>query len=244
MFTIPAWYLDAKPCPKCGETHRRCGDHTTREGEKVPCMGVVAPGQWRCSRHASATEKAERVDVEQMIKDYAPIGALMKKCAVSTRGRSYVESLEDALHRANTNVMLLGLLIETLPAKAKATETIVAEGTPREAVVYTTIQDGMVGPNHDGDLAVHPYMVMYREWTQTQGQLSKLAADLGLIERQVEIQEVQVRMVAATLSAILSDLQIDLSDPRTRSIIETHLLKMETATVELGTGMTGAVTSS
>lgn len=241
---IPRWYLDREPCPSCAQVHKRCGGHVQEADTERPCLGAPLVGQWRCRSHASVEERSEVVDVEDMVKTYAPLGALLQKCSVSTRGRTYVESLEDALHRSNTMVMLLSMLIETLPARAKATEVVEAEGTPRERTRYITHDEGMVGPDHEGDLAVHPYMTLYREWTQTQASLSKMASDLGLLERQVQVQEVHVRLMATTLSGILSDLGIDLTDPRTRSIIEGHLLRMETTSVDMGRSLTAAATSS
>lgn len=242
---IPDWYLERDPCPVCEQVHRRCGDHVQRDGVKVPCGGAVAAGQWRCTtRHATATEKADIIDVEQMVKAFKPIGELLRKCSVTVRGRTYVESLEDALHRANTMVMLLYMLIETLPAASNAHASVVAEDTPREDIRWVTDEAGMVGPNHEGDLGVHPYVGLYKEWVQTQGQLSQIAEKLGLTERQIQVQEAHVRIMAATISGILSDLGIDIGDPRTRTIIETRLLAMETTAVEAPNALTGAATAS
>lgn len=241
---IPDWYLNRMPCPSCGEEHPKCGDHVGSREMKRPCRGSVAAGQWRCSRHRSAKEAEEQVDIEEIVRTHAPIGQLMRKCGVTVRNRTYVESLEDALHRANVNVMLLGMLIETLAPTAEFDEIVEAEGTPKETTRFIQRKAGLVGPDHEGDLATHPYMIMYQDWVKTQGQLSKLAADLGLIERQVEVQEAQVKVMAVTLSAILADLEIDLSDPRVRSIIETHLLRMEQTSIEIAGSLTATATAS
>jgi len=241
---IPDWYLNRRACPTCGQEHSRCGDHAHGDDGKRPCQRHAPAGQWRCPDHATAAERREVVDVDEIIKAYRPIGDLMRRCAVSTKNRTYVESLEDALHRANTMVMMLSMLIETLPAKSQTREVVEGEGTPRETTRFITDIDGMVGPDHEGDMAVHPYMTLYREWTDTQGKLSKLAADLGLTERQIEVQEVQVRIMATTMSGILADLGVDLTDPGTRSIIERHLLRMETTSVETQGSLTATATAS
>lgn len=244
---IPEWYLNGTACPTCGEVHDRCGDHVKgdRNGAtKRPCRGQPRVGQWRCGSHASEAERSERIDVEAMIQQHRPIGELLRRCSVAVKGRTYIESLEDALHRANTMVVLLSMLIETLPARSQTSQVVVAEGTPRERVEYETTVDGMVGPDHEGDLGVHPYVTLYRDWVDTQAKLSKAAADLGLTERQVQVQEVQVRIIASTLSAILTDLNIDLADPRTRAVVENHLLRMETASVDIGRSLTATATAS
>lgn len=242
---IPDWYLERETCPSCGQVHKRCGGHVQRSGEEVPCGGAVAPGQWRCTtRHATATEKAEIIDVESMVKEFKPIGELLRKCSVTVRGRTYVESLEDALHRANTMVMMLYMLIETLPAASQVDEIVEAEGTPRETTRFVQRTAGMVGPDHEGDLGVHPYVTLYKDWVQTQGQLSQIAEKLGLTDRQIQVQEAHVRIMAATISGILSDLGIDITDPRTRTIIETRLLTMETTAIEAPNALTGAATAS
>lgn len=241
---IPEWFEQRIACPRCDQVHRRCGGHVVRAGEDIPCGGAPPAGQWRCGRHATAAEKAEIVDVDAMVKEFVPIGELLKKCSVTVRGRTYIESLEDALHRANSMVMLLHMLINTLPAATDYREVVEAEGTPRETTRFIADRPGMVGPDHEGDLAVHPYMALYREWVGMQGQLSKVAADLGLTERQIEIQEVHVRIMATTLAAILGDLDIDIADPRTRGIIERHLLTMETTAIEAPNALTASATAS
>lgn len=241
---IPDWYANRRPCPTCSEEHPRCGGHSSDGDGQRPCRRQPAAGQWRCATHASQAEKEAAVDVAAMIAQYEPIGDLMRRAAVTTRNRTYIESLEDALHRVNTMVVVLAMLVETLPAHAEASTFTVAEDTPREQVVWQTDTEGLVGPGPDGELGVHPYLALYEKWTLMQGQLSKIAADLGLTERQVEVQEVQVRLMATTLSGILSDLGIDLADPRTRSVVERHLLQMETASVDTSGALTATATAS
>lgn len=244
----PVWYLNNLGCPTCGQLHARCASHPQNRSDR-PCDAAPIKGTWLCATHggrvlADGGSVAVEMDLDREIEIYATIGPLMRKCSVDTKGRTYVESLEDALNRSNAMVLMLGLLMETLGAKAKATETVVAEGTPRERISWTTQTDGLVGPDADGNLAIHPWAIMYREWTGVQAQLAEVAAKLGLTERQVEVAEAQVSMMAVTLRAILSDLEIDLTAPRTREVLERHLLAMQTSAIEVRGSLTASATAS
>lgn len=249
MKSAPKWWIDGAECPDCGEVHPRCASHVQNDEDegniKRPCRALPMNGYHRCASHGGDQAKLGlEVSMDVEIDLYADIRTLMRRCAISTAGRTYVESLEDALHKSNTMVMLLGLLIETLAPKATATDTVVAEGTQRERVEWTVTREGMVGPDHQGDLQVHPWVTLYKEWVDTQARLAKVAADLGLTERQVQVAETQVQMMASTLATILTELGLDLHDPRTRKVIERNLLTMETQAVESRPALTGAATSS
>ena len=139
--------------------------------------------------------------------------------------------------------MLLQILTETLSPKAKSESFLMGEGTPRERMHYEVTQDGMVQPTNEGDLVTHPWVILLGEWTERQGRLAKLAADLGLIERQVQVQEGQVKLVAAMMQAMLSEFGIDLEDPRSREIIQRHLFNLQAQTAEINT-LTAVTTGS
>ncbi len=244
----PDWYISSLPCPTCAQVHPRCAsDVEEPNGELRPCGSRPVGGAHLCTSHGGKGLKESRISQDSLSEEidrYAAIGPLLRRCAVATQGRTYVESLEDALHRANTMVLLLSMLIETLSAKATSVQTIVAEGTPKERSEWEVTKEGMVGPNVEGDLVVHPWVALYREWTDTQAKLAKVAADLGLTERQVEVAEAQVQIMSTTMVTILSELGIDLHDPRTRVILERNLLSMQATTIDTTAALTASATSS
>jgi hypothetical protein len=248
MPIAPDWYVSNLPCPTCGQVHSRCASDVTEDGAERPCGSAPVGGAHLCAAHGGRALAESRVSSDTLaeeIERHSKVGPLLRRCAVDTKGRTYVESLEDALHRANTMVLLLSLLIETLNIAATSEEVVVAEGTPKETLQYRVIAEGMVGPDIDGNLAVHPYVTLYREWTNTQAQLAKVAADLGLTERQVEVAEAQVQIMSTTLFTILTELEIDLADPRTRRILERNLLAMQSTSVDTtGRELTASATAS
>ena len=159
---------------------------------------------------------------------------------------TFAESVEDGLHRANSMVAMLQVLVKTLAGRAQSVRGLVAEGTPRERTEVTVIQEGWVGPDHDGDMVVHPWVQLYKEWVQIQGQLASKASDLGLLERQVRVQEAQMTAFAEALNGMLSDLGIDMGDPRTMGIIERRLLAIDSQVIEIdhSAELTAVATSS
>ena len=247
MPIAPDWYVSNLPCPDCGQIHTRCAADVTEDDALRPCGGHPVGGAYLCASHGGRALAESNISGDSLadeIERFSKIGPLVRRCAVETRGRTHIEALEDALHRANTMVLLLSLLIETLNFHAESKEVVVAEGTPKETIHYSTKTEGMVGPDVDGNLAVHPYMTLYHDWIDTQAKLAKVAADLGLTERQVEVAEAQVQIMSTTLLTILTELEIDLHDPRTRRILERNLLSMQSTSIDTTGRLTASATAS
>lgn len=245
MPTAPQWYVLGRPCPQCGAPHSFCSSHG-KGGD--PCGSPPLEGSWLCSSHGgrAVTEMGALApeQVDSLIDTYAQIGPLLKQAKVSTRGRSYTESIQDGLQRANAMVAMLEVLVSTLAARARFHTNLIGEGGPKERETYEVTTEGLIGPNHEGDLQAHPWVILLKEWTALQVQFASKASDLGLIERQVRVQEAQVSVVAEALMGVLSDLGIDLNDPSVQSVIETRLLAIDSTAIEVDTPMTAAATSS
>jgi hypothetical protein len=247
MAVAPDWYVSNLSCPTCGQVHTRCASDVPEGDTRRPCNTHPVGGSFLCASHggrAHAESSVSAGDLNEEIERYSKVRPLLRLCAVETKGRTYIESLEDALHRANTMVLLLHMLIETLNVSAQADEIVVAEGTPKERIEYRVKAEGMVGPNHEGDLVAHPWVVLYKEWVDTQAKLARVAADLGLTERQVEVAEAQVKIMSSTLLQILTELEIELDDPRTRRILERNLLSMQSSSIDTTARLTASATAS
>lgn len=59
--------------------------------------------------------------------------------------------------------------------------------------------DGLVGPDHLGDLRQHPTVVQYREWNGEAARLGRMAVEHGLDERRVELAEEDARRLVDVL---------------------------------------------
>lgn len=245
MAKPPSWYVRGSHCPECGSLHPGCAKHNATG---VPCRGGVGEGKWLCNSHGGrALDEIGSLSpaaVDDLVESYGKIGPLLQQAKVSTRGKTHSESIRDGLDRANAMVAMLEVLVGTLAPAADSHVEILGAGTPRESEVHRVDIEGMVGPDHAGDLQTHPWVILLKEWTAAQVQFAAKASDLGLIERQVRVQEAQVSVVAEALIGVLNDLGLNLEDPAVQAAIERHLLAIDSTVVEIDSPMTAAATSS
>lgn len=247
--SAPTWYRDGLPCPHCDQIHGRCARDVRdpQSGDKRPCRANPVGLGWLCVRHRGMSASPARnvgQYAQDLVAEYGAIGDLIRACGIKVAGRDAIEALEDALHRANTMVLTLSILVETLAPRARYEQFVLGEGTPRERIEYHTITEGLIGPDHQGDAMAHPWVVLLGDWTDRQGRLAKAAADLGLTERQVRVQEAQVKLMADTITGILTDLGIDMADPRAMGVIERRLLALDSQTASIETTLTATATAS
>lgn len=237
----PRWYLLGNACPICGVVHTGCFEHN-RDGD--PCQAHPVRSTYACANHGGRAI-AERsglgdIDIDDLIDTYSRLGPLLQAARVDTQGRTYIESIQEGLDRANAMVAMLEVLVGTLAPRARSHTEIVGVGV-RERTVWHTTEEGMVGPDPEGKLGTHPWVVLLRDWQAAAVTFAKTASDLGLQERAVRVQEVQVKVLANAMLGFAQDLGHDLSDPMVTEALERHLLAIDNEVVELEPGpLTGA----
>lgn len=185
------------------------------------------------------------VTTAKEIDDLASIGDMMRESAARTRNKTPVESLKNALERANMYVDVLDGLVATLRPRAKSDAVTIGEGTPRESVVWTTEthDQGLIGPDPDGKLSEHPWVKLHQAWTAEQAKLSKMAMDHGLEERQTRVKEAEMGLMGEAMMGILSDLGVDLNAPEVKEIIHARLAPLDDP-IDIRPGLTATVTGS
>jgi hypothetical protein len=68
----------------------------------------------------------------------------------------------------------------------------------------------------------------YDRWTRNQAVFAKAAADMGLAERRLELDESQARTIVAVIEATLTELGVSFTDPRVPAIVAQNLRAIET----------------
>jgi hypothetical protein len=217
----------------CNIEHLKCSDHNA-DGD--PCAATPVRGVWKCGTHGgralSEATGLANVDVEELVDTYARIGPALQAARVTTREKTYVESIQDGLDRANAMVSLLEMLVATLRPKAKAYVETIGEG-PREREVWRQTQEGLVGPDVDGNLATHPWVILLKEWTQHQVNFAKTAADLGIQERTVRVQEAQLQVMSQAMIGFVEHLGLDLHSPEVQRAMEASLTAIDANVVDI-----------
>lgn len=80
--------------------------------------------------------------------------------------------------------------------------------------------DGFTGPDHQGDIKVHPLVDELRRWTDQLQKHQKLAWDAGLDERKVQITEDLAGVIASVIASVIADPAAGLSPPQRRRMNE------------------------
>jgi hypothetical protein len=75
----------------------------------------------------------------------------------------------------------------------------------------------LYGPNHSGDAVPHVLVNLYGEWCDRLVRYAKAAADAGVAQRRIELEEGQGRMVAQLVRAILGDPELGLDERQAKA---------------------------
>jgi hypothetical protein len=130
-----------------------------------------------------------------------------------------IEHLLESLYRAAALVEVWGTMVAALDAHAE--ERADQEGVIRGALGYTELEaddrdelgvvalDPLMALNRHGEAQVHPYVAEYNAALDRRAKFAKLCVDAGVAERQVELQEQQVRLAQRAFEAMLEELELD-----------------------------------
>lgn len=207
----------------CGKVHARClshkgpgpgGPQSPQPGWGDPCGMNPLRGLEVCKAHGGASRNARAAAAVRAAKADAlgEVGHLLTECGVTIAGRTHVEALDDALTRAGQMVMALGILVEGLDIPGDNDD---------DRVLW--------GPDHQGDNRPHILVDLYGQWLDRHGRLIKIAADLGIEERRVAIDEARAQAVVGAVLRGIQDAGVD--TPQVRAAVADRLRTLEAHTV-------------
>jgi hypothetical protein len=221
--------IDLGVCKRCGEVHEKCKAHV-RSGR--PCRRVAMADQYVCDLHGGkspwALAKVEERRARQMAMDQA--GELIAEAMAEVEQLSGIDQLRTAINHAGAMSLAFRWLLDELPTRSRwSWEEVDGAGGSRHR--WVTVQEaGLVGPDAQGVLRMHPYEEGFRRWTELHARLLKSAADIGLDERRQRFAEDQVRAIGALVRHLVNGLGRDLDDPEVVPVVEAALaLVAETA---------------
>lgn len=168
---------------------------TARSGDQ--CRRASTPGATVCHFHGGAAPQVKRAAARRLALGRAmgEAGRLLDELgSISAESADPTVTILEAVARARQMALLFDELVAGLETKAKAS---IVDG---EVVVSS---QGIVGPDHLGDLRVHPYVELQRHWNGEAAKVAKAALDAGISERQMQLAEANVRRMAAAFRAFV-----------------------------------------
>lgn len=181
-----------QPCVKCG------GEVEGRRCRARPMQGCdvcrVHGGSLPQVRNA-ARRRLDRLEIE------GRVGALVAELGIGDE-QHYTEALAERLMFAGAFVRALEVLVSGLPPRPEG-ETAVADDDGAGVTVVAGVP-GLYGPDHLGDLRVHPLVGLLGEWTDRHARLAKLAADVDLDSARLRLEAADVDAVVAAFTAALN----------------------------------------
>lgn len=189
----------------------KCGARLTN-GSGMFCSheagwGTDHKGFGQCRKHGGATRNGKKAAVKAEARGW--LAQLADRCSVVVEGRTIAESMDDVINR--TGAMALAWY-EILGELQQNSDWCFEEhkgqrgGLDRWVVVQVA---GLLGPNAQGELAVHVADEQYRRWLADYLRAVKAAADLGLEERKVRLAEQQGEQITRVIEAVLRDHGVD-----------------------------------
>jgi hypothetical protein len=185
-----------------------CGA-TTRRGtqcERPAGWGTDHPGTGTCKLHLGCTS-TQRTHARR-IAALRSFGQLVDQCRLDVQGRSTPEAIEDLRERAAATLHALGFRIAALALDPGS--------------------EGLYGPDHNHDQRIHVLMVEYRTWLDISLKVEKVAADLGLAERLVRVEEQAGDAIVRVIESVLAELGLG-ERPEVRELVGRHLRALPSA---------------
>lgn len=190
-------------------------------------QGTDHPGFGNCKLHTGATPNGRKSAMKERAR--GEFGALVEQCEIVVQGRSIEEALDDVIERCGAMALAWFQIVCQLQEKADW-EWVPQKGPQGSLQRWVTVSvEGLVGPSAQGEQRVHVADEQYRKWIGMYLQANKVAADLGLEERKVRVQEGLAATVQRAVDATLLELGLDPGDPRVRQVFARHLRLVEGA---------------
>jgi hypothetical protein len=189
----------ADRCPAATHAGKPCG-HPAGYGTDHKGFGL-------CKFHGGASPGGKKQGAR--LRAMGEFGSLLEECGVLVEGRSHFDALTDALDRAGRMVVAWGLKVEELDDDSKW-EYVEVKGPQGSRQRWVTVEKlGVVGPNAQGEQRINVAVEQYGLWLDRYGRLAKMAADLGLEDRRVRVEERQADLLGQAVEAMLAELGVD-----------------------------------
>lgn len=207
--------------------HGKCPG-TTRSGApcgKVAGYGTDHLGFGPCKFHGGSTINGRKNGAR--LRALGEFGGLLEECGIQVEGRSHFDALTDALDRAGRMVVAWGIKVAELDDDS-TWSWVEHKGQRGGQDRWVTVEQlGVVGPNAQGEQTVHVAVQQYERWLTLYGRLAKMAADLGLEDRRVRVEERTADMLLPVLEAMFAELGVDAAEGR--KVFARHLRAVEGA---------------
>lgn len=212
-------------CPECGRPHTRslghghtgpsCSAHRKRrdaDGRPVPCGGMPRTGSTVCRMHGGSSRQVVAAAARRVAREAAMVtlAAELARVGLDIADVDEHEAIRRMLHRAELHEDVL----HTLVGRLEAGGAIAADGRATA---------GIHGPDHLGDARPHVLWSMWREVQRDVARFAKMAADMGVAERQDRRDDRVGGLVADALEAVLRDLGVDPMSPAVGEVVARRL---------------------
>lgn len=200
-----------------GEGHvptGKCPGHA-RSGK--PCghpagYGTDHVGFGCCKHHTGSTENGRKAAMKERVR--GEFGLLVEQCGLEVQGRSIEEALNDVIERTGAMALAWFQIVAELQESADW-EWQPQKGPQGSLQRWVTVSvEGLVGPSAQGEQRAHVADGQYRKWLAMYLQACKVAADLGLAERQTRVQEQQIDVIQRALDGYLAEQGVELDRER------------------------------
>lgn len=205
----------SKPAdPETFDPAKHCGT-IKKNGE--PCQspkgaGTDHLGFGHCRRHLGTTKNMRKAAMKERVR--GEFGLLVEQCGLEVQGRSIEEALNDVIERTGAMALAWFQIVAELQESADW-EWQPQKGPQGSLQRWVTVSvEGLVGPSAQGEQRAHVADGQYRKWLGMYLQACKVAADLGLAERQTRVQEQQIDVIQRALDGYLAEQGVELDRER------------------------------
>jgi hypothetical protein len=225
----------------CGLVHTRCRGHARstdnrsddpdRRRKGDPCCRQAIAGAVVCPSHGAGAPQAKVKAQERVVEARAlgEVGKLHADGLAAMEGLTGVEQMILRIDSAGARAFGFEQLLNALPERSQwsYTTNVDDKGAMQRFVLIE--EEGRVGPDDKGNIKLHVYEEGLRYWSAEHARLLKIAADIGIEERRLQLRTDQVRLVTSVIRHVVAGLGHDLDDPAVVPVVSAALQGMSPA---------------
>lgn len=226
----------------CNQIHQHCKGHCKNDRDPNPngtgkdnvkghrkgdpCGAQAMKGLLVCRYHGGGAPQSRAAGQRRQQEQLAlgEVGRLRQRALTEVQGRTGVEQLIASIDDAAAMALSYRMLLDSLPERSEwswVQPPQFGEGAPVRWVVVTA--EGRVGPDDKGNQRLHVYEEAYRWWSAEHVRRLKVAADIGLEEKRLELHRDHVRRVTDVVRALVTGLGRQLDDPDVVPVVQKAL---------------------
>lgn len=212
---------DIEVCERCEMKHERAGHRTCNGHKRVegntgvrlsPCMKYPITGAEVCRTHGGGAPQVRAAAAQREV-DRAMTNVLnLLEIKQEHRDRSPDEHLLDEVARSAQAVEWLAQQVSRLywpDAEETGEMTWVTAIDPDMGdLIEVPMRSRLVGPDHNADLAIHPFWKKLDEERDRHARMAKMAIDAGISERLVRLAESQAQQMVAIVLHVIAALDL------------------------------------